>query len=245
MGADYPDWGGQYNSPQFFPLFDQAELAARLGSPVFYDRRGSVIWYETFEYGLAGVVKEESGAGSSVYLSSTFYEQPPFSAVLEHGPVAGRYAQIYRRVAIPQSKNIGFAASIKASASASLIRIEVRMRDGATSWETYLKADLTNKKLYVLTEGAVETEIDAAIPDLAAGYYFAHFKIVVDFTTKKLVRAMLDDVEYDLSAYTISSQASALAPHLLCLVRHESDKASTRNINVDNLIISAAEPPNS
>jgi hypothetical protein len=52
MGRGQPDWGEYAPQEQVSKTLDLAELAARLGSPVVYDRNGTVLFMDTFAYDL-------------------------------------------------------------------------------------------------------------------------------------------------------------------------------------------------
>jgi len=52
MAHGFPDWGEYAPQALVEKSLDVAELAARLGSPCLYDRRGTVIFYDDFSTGL-------------------------------------------------------------------------------------------------------------------------------------------------------------------------------------------------
>lgn len=52
MPRGMPDWGEYSPQEVVSKLLDNAELAARLGSPVLFDRRGTVIFMDDFNCGV-------------------------------------------------------------------------------------------------------------------------------------------------------------------------------------------------
>jgi hypothetical protein len=240
--TDTPDWGGQYNNSQMYPLFDMGELAARLDSPVTYDRRGAVLWMYDFREGIGDVGPATSGTGSAVNLSVSIFERPPCSCVLQSGTDDGAYARLERRVPVPQGKRVGVAASLRCNPNVSKVYLDLYHYDGSSLWWSYLVADLDAGTLSVRTlEDGVHV-LDASFPDLSTGYYFSHFKLVCDLSNHSLVRGIVDDAEYDLSAYTMPSQANGSAPNVLLRVTNEGHNLVAATVNVDSIIVTTNEP---
>ena len=240
-GKDYPDWGGTYNAGQFYPLFDMAELAARLGSPITYDRRGGLIWFYDFHYGL-GDVGADGILGGGVNLSADYWERPPFSAWLYTGANDSSQAHVERRMPVPQSLRVGFQASLRFGAEADHVQLTLDHYDGTTRWCVELDIDPYNSRLRASTEEGGYVVLDAALPDLNTGYYFVHAKVVADLSDHSLIRVLLDGDEYDLSAHSMQPIASGLAPHIRGKVLLDNIEAAAANLFVDTMILTAAEP---
>jgi hypothetical protein len=242
MGQDTPDWGGKYVNTQFYPLDDLGELAARLWSPVTYDRRGAVIWMTDFRFGIGDVGPAATGTGSTVALSASVYEAPPFSCVLQSGTASGASASIERRMAVPVSKRVGFAASYRFGANVSQLNHDLWYYDGAALNYSYLLLDCDADVLQVRTAESGLVTLLSPLPDLRTGYYFSHVKLVADLSTMALVRAVFDDHEYDLAGYTMATTPSTDAPNLRCRIFNQGYSGSAATVNADNLIITANEP---
>jgi hypothetical protein len=240
--TDTPDWGGTYTNKQMYPLFDMGELAARLWSPVTYDRRGSVLWMYDFSEGLKGIGISQIGTGSAVGLSVNYWERPPCSAIIQSGTGDGDSAGVYFRLPVPQGLRCGVQASMRGNTNVSELYTNLYHYDGTTKWYAYLRADLDNHVLYASTAEEGDVVLDDAFPDIAEGYYFAHFKIVADLATHTLIRGIADGNEYDLSAYTMPSEASVLAPHILIYINNVGHNLSLAPANVDTMVVTTNEP---
>lgn len=243
MGKDYPDWGGNYNDEQFYPLFDQAELAARLGSPITYDRRGSLIWAYDFAHGLGSLVFS-TVLGATYELQENIWERPPFSCKLLTGSNAGSQVTVKRRAAIPQPSTMGFQVALRVGADVDTIYIQAKHYTGSVRHTASLILDVAGSALKIIDNVAGTVTIDAALPDLESGSYFAHAKLVSDLSTNTYERCLLDQEEYDLSEYTLNAVADATSPRLEVLVTLNNDGATEAYIYIDSLVITAAEPPN-
>ena len=245
MPSDFPDWGGQYNDKQFFPLFDQAELAARLGSLMTYDRRGSVIWQEDFRYGLSRIFTRLDGVGSTVILSAAMSASPPFSAYPYVGAVVDAYAAVLCGVAVPQPPLVGFQASVNPSILDDEIRHFLYHYDGAVKWYANLVINLGANLFQVYVSPGVRVDLASLSTAFGASTVFHHIKLVCDLAAHKLVRGILDDQEFDLSDYDMLSSASVSDPDVEGAVMNFTTTGVACGMFVDNLIVTAAEPPNS
>lgn len=243
MGKDHPDWGGVYNDAQFYPLFDQAELAARLGSPLVYDRRGALLWYYDFAHGI-GDLAESLLYDSTLVLDADTWERPPFSIQPATGPAAYSVLTLHRLLAIPQLTLVGVQASVKIGSNVGDLSLGMIHYDGSAYYLGQANIDINDLDLEIVDDDAGVVDIDPDIPDLATASYFAHLKVVCDLETHKYVRVNLDNVEYDVSAYTMSEVESDDAPHLRVRVRLSNDGGGAANVWLDNIIVTAAEPPN-
>jgi len=63
MAHGTPDWGVTASKKTIYSLHDMGELAVRLGSIVSFDRRGDVIFSDSFQNGLGKVYASGVGAG--------------------------------------------------------------------------------------------------------------------------------------------------------------------------------------
>jgi len=243
MGKDHPDWGGVYNDTQFYPLFDMAELAARLGSPITYDRRGALIWCYDFSHGI-GHVTLNTTLGATYALDATYWERPPFSLKLITGANALSQVYVARRLSTPQPDLVGAQVSILFGDNVDGCYLYLDHYTGALRRYAQVQVDLPNRDFKVYDKDTGSVTLNTDIPDLASAAYFARLKVVADLNTHKYVRALLDDNEYDCSAYEMGSQADTTAPRVELMVLLTNNGATEAVIYVDSLILTAAEPPN-
>lgn len=245
MPSDYPDWGGQYNDKQFFPLFDQAELAARLGSYLTYDRRGSVIWQYGFDHGVGDVGPGHGGTDSSVAIITDQWEIPPFSCYLVSGNAPDDYASIERRVAVPQPPRVGFQLSLRCYTSTQYVNMWVIHQTGTIRYRAAVRINLVDNLLELFAAPEVFYSLLDPLPGLNQGLYYAHVKLVCNLDTHVCERVVLDDREFDVTAYAMAGVADTTAPNLWCQVYNYTLSTTQSRVSADNMIITAAEPPNS
>ena len=66
-GRDYPDFGITDTVQAKSIITDMGELAARLGAPNVFDRLGSIVWYDDFQYGLSRWTATKQAMALSLY----------------------------------------------------------------------------------------------------------------------------------------------------------------------------------
>lgn len=242
MPLDYPDWGGQYNDRQFYPLFDQAELAARLGSSITYDRRGCVIWQYDFRYGIGDVGPSTAGAGALVTLHDSMWESPPFSCNIQCGAVVNSSASVERRLPVPQGRRVGFQASVRINSNVDEVRVFLYRYTGSARYYANLVLNVEDDKFQVYVHPGTRIDLLDGLGGRPANLWFCHLKLVCDVEQLKPVRAILDDNEFDLSSYEMTPVSDTTGDHILVRVQNYTTTGVASACLVDNLIVTAAEP---
>lgn len=243
MGADIPDWGGQYNSGAFFPLFDMAELAVRLGSPISFDRRGAVIWFYDFFYGVDKFGEVGGANGGSVALSTAKWYTPPFSCLLTSGTSVGDNEGIREDFDVPQTTRVGFAAHYATGAFRD-VRHTLIFDDGDTEYIGQVTWNVdASPDVYIATPSG-NVSIVSQLPSGFGGGDFAFIKLVIDITTQKYERLVWQGLDIDLSAYSLDTAASGSRR-----LRLESEVISGAggsgwSAYVDQWVLTALEPAN-
>lgn len=245
MGADYPDWGGQYNDTAFYPLFDLGELAVRLGSPVTYDRRGNIVWYDNFEYGLVGVDQTVSGTGSAISLNATTFENPPFSAKLVAGTTNPSTVGLIKTIPPPQSKNVGFSAMVRPGTNLDSITLEINHILGGTQFVMTLVFNLAAQTITLLDTLSNPFTLATGFSTTGVDLFFTFLKLVVDTENRKGVRAIVNGFEFDLSGYTITTASTGTSSRMSGNVYLVETGGVAVTSYIDNMFITASEPDNS
>lgn len=243
MAKDHPDWGGTYVDLMNYPLDDMGELAARLGSPVTYDRRGSLLWGYDFKHGPGDFVTSLL-YGSTLALDAEVWERSPFSIQLTTGTASYSVLSLHRLLAIPRLEMVGVQGSIRIGSNVGTVSFGMIHYDGEAYYLGQAQLDIANLYLGIVVDDVGVVAIDSDMPDLASASYFAHLKVVCDLSNHTYARVSLDGVEYDCTDYKMSEVANTDAPHLRTRLRLSNDGNGAANAWLDNLIVTAAEPEN-
>lgn len=246
-----PDYGAYAAKQTVGSMADNAELAARLGSIVTFDRKGDVIWLDDFESNIDKWETTVIGAGGGISLSAEQARSGALSCKMITGNLANNYAEIEKRLPYPTLSKHGFEISFRSFV------------DREFQWEMYvykglvggwmsntvaalqMRYDYPNANLEINTGTIlvpVWTVIDTPFTLFTGETLFHTFKMVADLDTEMAVRAVIDYKEYDLSAYPMLSMASITPMHLRVLFRVTTRVNFVRATYADDAIITQNEP---
>jgi len=219
-----------------------AELAARLGSIDVYDRRGNVIWMDDFNKGKGSWAEGLYGTGAAIAIDTTYPKWPPFCLKMTGGSDAGRSCQIFNHVAPQVLGPVGLESSVAFTSVFSALRIAIINYDGTNRYISTIELNDASDKIYYLDSGGSYVELDD-LPNLVDAYGEYHsLKLVADLSTNKYVRFMINQTEYDLSAYSMQTVANTEAPKVLVRLYFYSNTGSNNTCLVDGVIVTQNEP---
>jgi hypothetical protein len=239
---DLPDdfqWlPGSNNSP----LGDLGELAARIGSPMTFDRRGEVIWMDVCNKGIAPYSLAGSGVGTAVYTSTDCSLHGYYSLVFKAGSTASHNASLARSITTVGIKRSGLEVAYALLNPSERFDVEIAKYDGVNKTYGYVSIYTVLNKILIAAFGGAIPQV-AVIPNQDSAYnVFHHVKFVVDFSTGYYVRLMFDDLEYDLSSYRLEVIASALIKQYRLAVYHHGRDTFNDLAVLGHIILTGNEP---
>lgn len=242
MSHGQPDFGAYAAKQTVGSVADNAELAARLGSIVTFDRRGDVVWLDNFEENINLWDLTPVGIGSSIVLSDTMVKNGSRSGKLTTGNLIGNRAQIDSRQSYPVLSRIGFEISFTYTPDILQYDFYLYLYSGTQrilGRISYTDLDTT----LLLYDNALMTAVDTARPLYAATSMFHTLKVVIDPIAASYVRLILDNVEYDVTAYALLVAADPVtAAHLNAMFRVYTAVNANVSIYADGAIITQNEP---
>jgi hypothetical protein len=242
MAHGHPDWGASSVMSTVYSLQDLAELAARLGSIVTFDRRGNVVWMDDFEHGLAKWYPTNVGTGASTALSVASARSGAYSAKLTGGSDSDRYARIIHRMGLAVPSSIGLEASFSLDWLAPDFQMRLLIYDGATLKTYGIQWDYSASALGYESADGVFTTFASGVMLLVDPRCYHTAKLVADMVAGKFGRLILDTETYDLTAYSPLSAASPVNPCLSLDLRMISAVGGNRYGHVDDVIVTQNEP---
>jgi len=242
MAHGYPDYGIYTAKKTVYSLQDMAELAARLGSIVTFDRRGDVIWLDDFEDNINKWGQEPSGVGAAIALSTDAARNGGYSCKLTTGNVAGEYARIIHSGPYPILSKIGFEISFTLDTNTMRFRIGLSLYDGTYHSRASVQYNMPFARVEYVDENGVWQVLDTITP-LRSGHTLFHtIKLVVDFVNYKYERLLLDSLSYDLTPYSLYRIGDTSSPVLLVDAIHYTNVDANISNYVDDAIITQNEP---
>jgi len=195
MPDDYPWLPGSAR----FPLADLGELAARLGSPVTFDRRGEVLWYDIGNRGVAPYAVGGSGEGNEVYVDCAYTLHGGYDLIMVAGSDDERYSDLSKMLSNIVLQHMGLEVAFALFSPNDFFLIRAMFFDGSQQHRGSIKVNGSEQTL------CYEDEDGNYVP-LLSGIKFDdpygvthHIKLVMDFETGYYVRLLFDDYIFSLA----------------------------------------------
>jgi hypothetical protein len=205
------------------------------------DGRGRVFWWENFREGIYGWKLTSSGNGSVPYIHTLQSLIPPVSARLPCGTVGGSgLSLMLRQIALSTSISMGLEFSYAWEKDAADVYGRLQYDTGGVA---HLMSIQINTETGLIRHGAAGGFVDLVTLDtLDEPDRFVRFKIVGNFTTNMLERAIVGNVEYDLSAYTMGTAVPYLPGLVTVSFQATAQAAATPAVNLGHVIFTIDEP---
>ena len=219
-----------------------AELAARLGAPVSWDRRGQVLDLYTFKNGLGGVRTDTSGAGTDVAISPVYCLYDGYSALLDAGNTDGNTAKIAMRRAQNPSSRYGGQFSFATGSNYGFVQIFLKVYDGSTLSQGSVRIDVDADTFQLRNSAGTWIQLASGVNLALEPHTWHRMKLVIDVSTGYYVRALLNNTEYDLTGYALNTPSSSTAPQLQMEAIAECEHVLGTEVYIDGLVLTAEEP---
>ena len=86
------------------------------------------------------------------------------------------------------------------------------------------------------------TTLESDFPVYEGDHMWHNLKLVCDVATKKYVRLILDDTEYDISAINVYSTSDNSLPNIYCYIGIENEGTGNYTVYYDGFILTNNEP---
>lgn len=218
----------------------QAELAARLGSPMIFDRRGQAVFMD------AGGTNKWLYDSDTIGTESDFYESgvegllTPLSYYLKAGPNEGNSAQFRKSVPRVTTGKAGLEWTIVLDPQASQLDVVFEPRDGSYRYRGGIRANTDDDKLYYWSSAGAWVELQA-MPYMVDTIVPHNFKLVVDEGTQKYVRLLVDRTSIDLSSYGLQKVAALGGPYHYCEWTLYAGAAGSVHNHIGGIIVTVNE----
>jgi len=218
------------------------ELAVRLGSVVTFDRSGSVDFFDDCESSTIKWQISINGVGAGVTVSTDTAVMGDSSLKLTAGAGAVGLATIMKYIHPKILGRLALEFSFTVDADTEYVKGNIGHWDGTTEHQSMITYDHQNSKLiYTTNSGDVDIATGVTLNDVADIFHV--MKIVIDTSTNRPVRLLVNENVYDLSPYVPKQFAGGGSGEWIKLaITHWSDHANAKSIYVDNIIFTQKEP---
>lgn len=249
-GIGAPDYAtpkpvGQVPIGPTYTLTDVAELAARLGSIVTFDRRGNVVWLDDFEDNIdKWQILVVGGIGGEAVLSNARARKGALSARLTTGNVIDASVELQTVFYYPVFSNLGFEISFIYNGNMSEYRWLFQVNDGTHYTLAEVRLNPATNALEI-NDHILGWVALAPTPTLRPHFYaFNTLKIVQNPKTRKYIRLILNEVEYILDGYDLVYALFPQPANLMASVLVTTGVAANEVAYFADAIITQNEPEN-
>lgn len=219
-----------------------AELASRLGSPVAWDWRGQVLVSTDFSDGWPSALIAAAGAGAGAEMSPDAWLHGGFSLKLTGPNNPADYAGVSIRTGPNPASRLGLAVAFACSDTPTVLQLSITYQKGGAGYRSRVRLDFDREQIRVMDHLGVYRDVVEVKPYCNPAYFHS-FKFVVDIENGVYVRALLDDVEQDISEWrpvTVGA-GSELLTSAVYLYSHED---TNDYAFIDSIVLTSGEPEN-
>lgn len=218
-----------------------AELAARMGSMVRYERSGQVLFMDGFEYGLQHWDPAPGGTDAEVVLDPRYCQSSGYSCFLKSGKTDPWNAMIrHRQGGLPTGK-MGYQVSFSQGSVGDTFACEMYLWDGVERHDVFMRWSDTLMKLQVYERDTGWTTIDGPLLAFRGAWCFNTMKIVADLDTNKYVRVRLNNYTIDLSDWDVKVTADPTEAGMDFFITNTGNNLQNDYVWVDDVVITFAE----
>ncbi len=235
------DWSKYRPNVPRETLFDLAELAARLGSPVTYDRRGSAMFMDGFEGTLNSVRVTELAGVAIAQLDQTRAFRGHQCVSVFVASNSGSRVLVEKTLPLYAINNIGIEFHWAQGTGLTRFFIFVDYFAGASQWRGEIEIDITNNVInYRESPGVYVELVTASFSDPRPGQWYAA-KLVVDTNSQEYVRFIHNNIETSLAGISLSESAFASDPGVTLGVSNTKNDIDDQTFYIDDMILTSDE----
>jgi hypothetical protein len=220
-----------------------ADLAARLGSPITWDWRGNLLYFTDFSEGYGPVISQTSGTGGAIALGPEYAGTGGFALKMTAGSTANHYARAQLSVGTNPCARIGVAVRFAISTNTQYVQLQLLRQQGANSPWAYGRIDVANSKLQVLDSTPSWQNVGDIQVNLSA-FTYCWLKLVINQDTGYYERILYNDQEFDASAYEYDTLTSTIYGSVFAELQNTGRSGNNDVVYLDQIILTVNEPEN-
>jgi len=236
-----PDWSNVVKYYQVHRLDDMAELACRLESIVRYDRRGDVIFCDSFDYGLSGWWVEIDGSGAEVSLETKYSRSKGISAKLTAGSDSDRYARITRLFPYIFSETFGAEVSFTYHEFTDYIQLHLGITRDFIISKFVVRYSIQDLTIKIRIPGGWKTIAEDYEIEISP-YFFHSMKVVGNAQAGEYERLLFDGDVFSLKGISADVGTTTLLDRIEMAIENKAVTGYNPIIYIDDIIITQNEP---
>jgi len=219
-----------------------AELAARMGSMITYDRRGQHVYTEQFEKGWGAWAGIGGGTGNAQVLDPEYAVGGGYALKLVGGSDGTNLAHAVAYLPVLPVGVWGFALRFSIYDYVDTLRVSIEREDGAHRHFAKVMFDDADDTVYFRHGDHYYEEAIAPANFERNPRAFNYLKLVADTASDQYVRLLFNEHEVDLSAYPIEILNSVTQPKVVLRIKVYSRDANNDTAWIDDVAVTVNEP---
>lgn len=218
-----------------------AELAARLGSILSYDRQGSIVQQTDFDNGWDSWRQSLVG-GALLALTPGVGRMGGYTAKMTGGAIGTGRCALFNYIPVLASDRVGLATFLSVPIQTEYLELEISYSDAVTRYQGWVRWDCAAKEVQLLDNTPAWVTVLDGVDIYRRAQSFTFFKLVIDFTARTYERVFFGPFEVDLRAYSLNLLAPVAYPSIYVAVRNEPREGTTDISYCDGIAVTVAEP---
>ena len=242
MPRGAPDYSNVRAYEPLHRLDDHAELAARLGSVVTFDRGGNVIYLDTFSQGSPQWGLMPYGSGAELKVATEHASSPPFSLRMRTGQDGAHAAKATIQVPYHHHCRMGLEYAFTHTIDSTDHFFDFLHWDGEWKYSYGVVFKIQTGELKVRDKELGWWVFADGLHLKSDAFLFNRAKLVIDTKNNKYVRFTFNDETWLLNEYEPPLTEITSIPYLEPSVQFTGDEGHNRDHYIDDVIVTQNEP---
>lgn len=242
MGHGLPSWYRYRSFGNIHKVLDLGDVAARLGSIDTFDRRGDVIWLDTFEEGMNKWEPFTPTSGGSVNPSSYVARNGGLSMKFTTPAILLSVAQIERNMGVPPLAAMGLEMSFTMAADIQEVGLIFNIFTGTRRYLSRAYYVHAESKVQYMPSGGGRADAATNVVLREDDYTWNTMKLVVDFENENYMRLILNGETYLADHPAIIADGLVTTPRFHQQIWVESALQANKTVYIDDIILTVNEP---
>jgi len=219
-----------------------SELAARMGSPLRYERSGQLYFADSFEYGLQRWVRTLAGLGAAVAIDPATFCTGGYSCKLTGGSNGGHYVALISHHGTLPVGRMGIQCAFAPTGVFGEFWLDTTYWAGATWYRMAVGLNDATGQIHIVAYPGGDTVVGTYVLQTRGMSVFNSLKIVGDLSAERFVQLRLNNQTIDLSAYRMTAQGGVWPPGIDAFVTMYSRNGFNDVMYIDDYVLTFAEP---
>jgi hypothetical protein len=239
---DSPDYSKYLPNSNRFSLNDMGELAARLGANSVYDRRGEIVWYDNFDFGLGTWQPYGSPVGWSIKVAADNSYRHPYNVKMASNPTINATAELWQVLGVWKLGRVGIEVQFAPYSYTNVVELYFQYQTGLINYYTGVRLTLSTKKVALMGSAGTYVDFGDIVPWQTGLVAYNPIKLVIDFNKGKYSRLMYGETEYNISSIPIRAIASVSSPEAFMKIKCATSTNFEAYMRLAHVILTSNEP---